>query len=239
MNNSKTDRRFLYFQHSNSLIRNVYFFSTLEIDLYKVKNNNPQNIFDLTGFYLSLRFKMTKNLTITASYDGRKNVMYYETYKTLIDSLLINQTRRSFRLQANYRITGNMMFGVQSDYRFLESDLHPSRNVNGYLTYSKVPVLNVSATFSATYLESSYMNGKILGVRISRDLFQGKLQADLGYQYVDYRLPESNINILQNTGEMGIYWQLARKLSFSVNYEGTFEKIDRYNRLYLQLRKRF
>ena len=43
MNNSKTDRRFLYFQHTNSIIRNVYLFSTFEVDLYKSVNNKPQS----------------------------------------------------------------------------------------------------------------------------------------------------------------------------------------------------
>ncbi len=38
MNNMKTDRRFLYFQHSSSLLKNLYFFGTFEVDLYKVQN---------------------------------------------------------------------------------------------------------------------------------------------------------------------------------------------------------
>jgi len=239
MNNMKTDRRFLYFQHSNSLIKNIYFFTTLEVDLYKVKNNLPQNTFDLTSVYLSLRYKITKNFTLTGSYDGRKNVLFYETYKTLIDSVLENEKRQSYRLQANYRITRNMTFGIESGYRFSKSDPHPSRNVYGYLTYTQIPGLNVSLTLSGTYLESNYLNGKILGASVSRDLFQGKLQTSLGYRYVDYTLPENKLNILQNIGEMSLYWQFTKKMSLSVNYEGTFEKHDKYNRLYLQLRKRF
>src|SRR5664279_2741955 len=35
MNSMKTDRRFLYFQHSNSLLKNLNLFSTFEVDLYK------------------------------------------------------------------------------------------------------------------------------------------------------------------------------------------------------------
>jgi hypothetical protein len=239
MNNMKTDRRFLYFQHSNSLIKNIYFFSTLEVDLYKIKNNIPQNTFDLTSVYLSLRYKITGNLTLTGSYDGRKNVLFYETYKTLIDSVFENEKRQSYRLQANYRITRNITFGIESGYRFSKSDPHPSRNLYGYLTYTQIPGLNVSLTLTGTYLESNYLNGKILGASVSRDLFQGKLQTSIGYRYVDYSLPENTLNILQNIGEMSLYWQFSKKMSFSVNYEGTFEKHDKYNRLYLQLRKRF
>lgn len=239
MNNWKTDRRFLYFQHSNSLVKNVNFFSTFEIDLYKLKNNLPQNTFEPTGLYLSLRYKMTKNFSISGSYDARKNVMYYESFKTSIDSLFEKEIRQSFRLQANYRITKDMTFGLESGYRFLKSDPHPSKNIYGYLTYYRIPRLNISGTISATLLESNYLNGKILGVNISRDLFNGKFQTSLGYRYVDYKLPESLQNTIQNIGEMNIYWQFSRSMSLSVNYEGTFEKHDMYNRVYLQLRKRF
>jgi len=239
MNRSKTDRRFLYFQHSSSLIKNIYFFSTFEVDLFKLKNDKPQSTFDLTGLFLSLRYKMTNNFSLTGSYDARKNVMYYETYKTFIDSVIINEMRQSFRVQANYRITRNLMFGLESGYRFLKSDPHPSKNIYSYLTYSQIPGLNISVTLSGTYLESNYLNGKIFGANITHELFKGKFQTGIGYRYVDYKLPEDLQKITQNIGEINIYWQLMKKTSVSMNYEGTFEKHDKFNRVYLQIRKRF
>ncbi|MEI6050064.1 MAG: hypothetical protein WCS03_14270 [Bacteroidota bacterium] len=243
-NNRKTDRRFLYFQHSNSLIKNIYFFSTFEVDLFKLKSdtlnsNLPQNIFNLTGLYLSLRYKMTKNLTITGSYDSRKNVIYYETFKTFIDRILESEMRQSFRLQSDYRITSKLTFGLQSGYRFLKSDPHPSKNVYGYLNYYQIPGINISVNLSGTYLVSNYLNSKILGVSISRDFFKGKFYTGIGYRYVDYSYNESLLKTIQNIGEMNVTWQFAGKMSLSLNYEGTFEKPDIYNRFYLQIRKRF
>jgi hypothetical protein len=131
------------------------------------------------------------------------------------------------------------MLGLESGYRFLKSDPHPSKNVNGYLTYSRIPGLNCSGTISATYLESNYLKGEIVGVSIFRDLFNGNFQAGIGYRYVNYKLPENLQNDIQNIGEMNIYWQFSRYMSFAVNYEGTFDKHDKYNRLNLQIRKRF
>ncbi len=55
MNNMKTDRRFLYFQHSSSLLKNLYFFSTFEVDLYKVQN-----------FHSSKHFRPYKSISILA-----------------------------------------------------------------------------------------------------------------------------------------------------------------------------
>lgn len=244
MNNMKTDRRFVYFQHSNSLIKNLYFFSTFEVDLYKVKTdtNNvskSQNTFNLTGLYLSLRYRMTPKLSFTGSYDARKNVIYYETFKTFIDRVLESEMRQSLRLQADYRITGNLSFGIQSGYRFLRSDPHPSKNAYGYLTYYQIPGVNISVTLSGTYLTSSYINSKIAGVSITRDFFSGKFQTGVGYRYVNYRYPENQLTEIQNIPEMSLYWQFSRTMSFSMNYEGTFDKQSKYNMVYLQIRKRF
>ena len=239
MNNMKTDRRFLYLQHSSSLLKNLYFFGTFEVDLYKVQNFLPQSTFDLTSLYLSLRYRVTRNFTLTGSYDQRKNVLFYETYKSLIDSVYQNEQRQSFRLRANYRITQNMSLGLESGYHFSRSDPRPSKNIYGYLTYVQIPGLRVSVTLNGTYLESVYMTGKVLGADISKDLFQGRFQASAGYRYEDYTLPESLLSVKQNIGEMSIFWLLSAKISFSANYEGTFEKHNKYNRLYLMIRKRF
>jgi len=243
-NNFKTDRRFVYLQHSNSFIKNLYFYSSLEADLYSLKRDSvngdkSQSTFDLTGIYVSVRYKIFKNLTIYGSYDARKNVMYYETYKTFIDRILEEEMRQGFRLQANYRITKDLSFGLQSGYRFLKTDPHPSRNVNSYLTYSNIPGVNLTGTVSATYLISSHMTGKVAGISLYRDFFKGKLQPGIGYRYVNYTLPENKLNIIQNIAEASLTWQFYEKMSFSVNYEGTYEQSDIYTRIYVLLRKRF
>jgi len=243
-NNSFIDRRFLYFQHSNSLLKNLSFFGTLEVDLYKlnidsINGNSSKNTFNPTGVYASLRYKVTKNLNISGSYDARKNVMYYETFKTSIDSAFEKELRQGFRLQANYRIFRDLMFGIQGGYRYLKSDPHPSRNAYAYLTYNQLPWLNASLTLSATYLESNYLNGKIYGGTLNKDFFKGKLSSSIGYRFIDYRLPESFITIKQNIAETSLSWQATKSISFSLNYEGTFEQQNSYNRIYAQFRKRF
>ena len=67
MNGSSIDRRFLYFQHSNSLMKNLYFIGTFEVDLYQLKvdtvnkTETATNSFDPTGLYLSLRYGFQTN----------------------------------------------------------------------------------------------------------------------------------------------------------------------------------
>jgi hypothetical protein len=137
------------------------------------------------------------------------------------------------------QISKNITLGIQSGYRFLKSDLHPAKNANGYLTYYQIPVVQISATLSGTYLETSYMTGYALGLNLTRDFIKGKVQTGLGYRYVDYNLSENNVSILQNIAEVNLNVLITKTLYMGAYYEGTFEPQDKYNRVYLQLRKRF
>jgi len=38
---------------------------------------------------------------------------------------------------------------------------------------------------------------------------------------------------------LNLYWHVFEKLSFSANYEGTFEQENAFQRIYIQLRKSF
>jgi hypothetical protein len=244
MNGSKTDRRFLYFQHSNTIIKNLYFMGTFEVDLYELKidslgNETSSGTLNPTGLYLSLRYRISPKLTVSGGFDARKNVMYYETYKTYIDRIIDNEFRQGYRFNASYRITRDLSFGLNGGYRFMKSDPHPSTNLNSYFTYSQIPILKLSATLSGTYLKSSYINGLIGGINISRDFFSGKLQTGIGYRYIDNEIPENLIKIQQHMADLNLSWQFYKKMVLSLNYEGTFENPSRYNMIYLQVRKRF
>lgn len=95
-NNFKTDRRFLYFQHSNSVIKNLYLFYSLELDLFQNINGVKSNDINLTSTYVSLRYRPFKKLNISTSYDNRRNVIYYESFRTFIDQLINQETRQGF-----------------------------------------------------------------------------------------------------------------------------------------------
>jgi hypothetical protein len=241
MNGSATDRRFVYFQHSNSLIKNLNFFGTVECDLYRYDtvNNKPQSTFKLTNLYLSLRYRVIKQLSFSLSYSARQNIVYYETYKNILDQILDPETLQGFMFQVNVNPVKYLSVGARAGYRYRKSDPRPSKNIYVYGTYSRIPVLNVSATLSATLLETSYISGKIYSLVMSRDLVSGKLYGGIGYRYVDYKYYNTESSIPQNMAEFNLNWIIYKKLSLSLNYEGTFEKINKYNRLYINITQRF
>jgi hypothetical protein len=79
----------------------------------------------------------------------------------------------------------------------------------------------------------------VYGAGISRDLVPGKLNGGLKYRYVDYLYLNSEMALIQNVVEANLSWAIYRKLSFTVYYEGTFEKELPYHRLYINISQRF
>lgn len=240
-NKGNTDRRFLYLQHVNSLVKNLTFFGSMEVDLYKLSYNpvdstyTSSNVFNFTNLYLSLNYRVIRQLTLSFSYSARQNVIYYETYKSYLDKLSDPQTLQGFTLQAVIRPVNKLSIGLTGGYRAEKTDPKPSKNFYGYITYSQIPGLNIAATATVTILQTSYINGNIYGIGISRDLVAGKLFAGLAYRYTDYNFYNNEFSTVQNVGEVNLNWRIWKKFALSLYYEGTWDKANQYNRIYAQL----
>jgi hypothetical protein len=236
-----TDRRFVYFQHDNSLIKNINLFVSTEVDLYALKDSFPTNTISLTSLYLSLRYRVSKQLSAYLSYDARKNVIYYETFKNYLDLLLQDATRQGYQLRINYRPSNSISSSLTGGYRFQKNDIHPMLNVNGFLTFSKVPGINSSVTFSTNWIKSSYVDGMIYGVQLDKELVPSKLSGGINYRLVDnkYLNANSGPRSLQHMAALELSWQISKKMYFSANYDGTFEKSNKYHSFSVSLTQRF
>lgn len=245
MNGGNVDRRFAYLQHSNSVVKNLAFFGSVEVDFYQQVLNVPDSTYKkesspkLSNLYLSLRYRILKRLSLAFSYNARKNVIYYETYKTFLEKLLDSETLQGYQLQINYNPVKKLSIGATGSYRFMPQDPQPAKNLYVYVTYSQIPGVNLAATGSFIMLETSYLSGKIYGVGISKDFFSGKFYTGLTYRYIDYRYAASEQTLVQSVAELNMTWRVVRKLAFTLYYEGTFEKIYQFNRIYGQLNFRF
>ena len=239
MNNFKTDRRFAYIQHSNTLINKLDLFCSFELDFYSMVNLQPKTSLDLTSSYISLRYKPWKKLSLTLSYDARKNIYYYETFKNQIDSIIDRETRQGLRFHFNYRPLKNLNWGGSAGYRYKKSDSIQTMNAHSYLTYNNVPIIDAMVSIDATMLKTYYMDGTIYGITFARDIIPGKLSGDLEYRLVNYYYNFSETKLQQNIASLSFSWRLAKKLSLSADFEATLEKNNNYGRLFVNLTKRF
>ncbi len=239
-NSSKTDRRFAYFQHSNTLAKNLYLFGSVEIDLYKNIDSIAQKTFDLSSAYLLLSYRLFKKISLSATYDNRKNIIYYESYKSYINKVLEIEARQGFSFQANYYSLKNLSFGARAGYRFANANSNETINFYGFVSYNNIPAVQLTATAGVNYIETSYVNGKIFNLNLYRDFLKGNLYVNGGYQLVDYSYVGNETKAMQNIVNLSLSWNFHNKTSLSVNYETVFEKnIDQNNRLNLQIRQRF
>lgn len=239
-NQAKVDRRFVYFQHSNNLSKSLNMFVSFETDIYQYVNNEVTHTPSLTNLLLSLRYKATSKLNFSLSYDNRKNIIYYESYKSYIDQLIDNETRQGLRFGANYRFTKLVTAGFNASWRFQKSDINLSKNINAYLNFNRIPWSKVTASLSANLLQTHYLDSKVYGVRLSREIVRNKLQGEIYYRWVDYQYKNYEYKIQQQTGGIDLSWNLTRKLAFYLYYEGTFDNKNKpFNRINTRIIQRF
>jgi hypothetical protein len=222
-NDFNTDRRFLYFQHSNSAIQNTRIFLSSEVDLFKKEMGENKTDFSLTSLYTSINIRPSDLFSIMLSYDARKNVIYYETFKAQIDSIIENETRQGFRTRLTLKPIRNLYFGGDYGYRYRRGDLRPSNNYGGYITYSRIPVIEASATVSFNRLSSSYTEGDIWNATLSRPIIFG-FDLMLGYRFTNYKFRSAIDDLKQNSVSINLNTYLLKPVLLNFTYEGIFWK---------------
>jgi len=230
-NNLKTDRRYMYMQHSNTLLKNLDFFGSAEIDLYAIENGKAITDFSLTGLYLSLSYRPMNKLSLALTYDARRNVYYYETYKNKIDSTLEKEMRQGLRFRFNYRPFKYFTWGGNAGYRLQTPTSHESMNAISYFTYSRLPFIDASLTLTGTALKTANLSGFLYGASLSKDLIVGNLNAEIEYR--------KDMIYLQDIAELSLSWRLSKSLMLSTDFEGTLEQGNASGRIFINLSKRF
>ena len=239
-NHGNIDRRFVYFQHSNNLTNNGNFFSSAEMDLYENVNEVAKNTFKLTNLYVSLRYRYSRALRFSLSYDQRKNTIYYESYKSFIDRLIEDETRQGLRFGVNIRPFKYVTWGINTSWRFQKSNANVSKNLNSYLSFSRIPGLKARASLTANFLHTNYIDSKIFGLRINKDIVKGKISSELYLRYVNYKYLGYENSVGQEIGGINFSFRLMKKLSLYVYYEGTLtDKSAVYSRFNTKIIQRF
>lgn len=238
-NNFITDRRYVYYQHTNNILKRTNFFASAEVDLFKKESGVSSNSATLTSLYLSLYINPADFLSLSFSYDARRNVVYYETYKSYIDSLFTNEMRQGYRMSLIVRPTNRMMLSINGGYRFQKNDIKPSRNFGGNLYFSGIPFLDLNANASYTKLISSYTEGSIAGLRLSKFITSAEINVSLDLRRTEYNYNFNIEPVVQNSAGLDVSCRLPFNLYLGLNYEGVFEKQRSFGRFFLDLTKRF
>lgn len=238
-NNSKIDRRYLYLQHSNNAIRNFNFFASSEIDLYKKEAGTEKNQFSFTSVFLSASYYPVREISFNLSYDARKNVIYYETFKSLTDSIIENETRQGFRVRTNFRPFKYFGVSVFAGYRFRKSDIKPSRNFGGTIYYSFMPFIESGINFSYNKLISNYVDGDIYAAYLTKTIYDLNSDLSIGFRKTKYKFPVSQNSFDENAILIDYNLNIFKQLNLSISYEGAFESRRTTSRFLIGFSTRF
>lgn len=238
-NSGKTDRRFAYMQHNSSLGKRINIFGSLEMDMYQNVRDTIQHKLQLTGAYFSIRFRPIRSVNITASYDNRRNVIFYESQRTYIDQLLNQETRQGYRLQAGWQVWKTININGSVFYRFQENQTKPTKNQVLSLSVSRFPTGNMSLNLNVNTLESYYFKGNIYGARLNQSLLKGRLGLEFNYRRVDYTFFGGEQKLKQDIPGFSANINMARLTTLIFSYEGTFEADRKYHRYFITAIQRF
>jgi hypothetical protein len=118
--------------------------------------------------------------------------------------------------------------------------MNTSKNLNTYLTLSRITSLNILATLNADFLHTNYLNSRIFGIRISKEIISGKLSGDINFRNVDYRYLNYENATRQNIAGANFSLRIMNNLSLYSYYEGIFDASNQvYHRLNLKIVQRF
>lgn len=238
-NHFKTDRRFLYFQHSNNLINNVNLFISSEFDLFRIKKGEKQNNVFFTSFYSSINYSPHRSLSFNLSYDARKNIIYYETFKIFADSLFENEIRQGVRLRTNIRLLNNIMISLNYGYRFKIGDKKPNNNYGLNFSYYNLPLIKSSLNLSYNKIISYYLDASNIGSSLSRDLFNGLINFNFNYRYFIYKFTLYNGTLKQNVLGIDLSTYLTNSFYAALSYQGIFENKHTYGTINISINKKF
>ena len=238
-NNFKTDRRFAYLQHSNTIISNTSLFASAEVDLFKKELFIGKSDFSLTSLFLSARYSPVREFSLSFSYDARKNVYYYETFKSLSESVLENETRQGFRARTVIRPLNSLIIGLQYGYRYSKTDVKPSRNYGGNVSLTRIPLIESSININFNQLITNYVDGDVYSINLMKSITSISSDISIGFRKTDYtftnnspKFDEKAILIDLSTGALNPFY-------FSISYEGVFELKRTYGRMLFDITTRF
>ena len=245
-NGGQVDRRYTYFQHTSTINRDLNLFSSFELDIYNKVNGVSVSGARLTNFFLSARYRFSSVVDVFGSFDSRRNVVYFETYRTDVEMLLDDDVvRQGARVRVNVRPYKEMNVGVSYSQRIEGDGSNGSNNLNGYINFSRVPGIGGRWSVQLNRNTSSYLRSDVFSLRHSRTLLKRKLNANLYFRMANYTYTTRTdalgdpMRMAQQYYGADLAYSFAHKLVFSVLGEMAVLGEERNFRINTSIIKRF
>lgn len=236
------DRRYAFMQHSSTINGDLNLFGSGELDLFSTMNAGAR----LTNLFVSARYRINRMIDVFGSYDSRKRVIYYETFRNDVEVMLDDDdARQGARLRLNVKPMKALSLGTAYSRRFQADGANRSENVQLFLNYSRDPRTFGRWSIQANRNTSSYVRSDVLSFRHSRTLIPKRLDMSLYYRAVEYiygnRADGSPFAARTSQRYYGadMMLTLARTLTFTLLGELSTLREEKNYRVNMCLTKRF
>lgn len=217
-NNFRTDRRYFYIQHRNDLIPLTNFFISSEIDFFLVNKGIISRKINLSSFFSLLTIRPLRILSLNFSYDSRRNVYYLESFKNSIDTLIENELRQGFKVSAIFRPFSILFINLQYSRREIRNDLRPASNIGSTFGFNNLPFIRANVSLSYYNYLTSFIEGKNYSIYFTKNLFNDLLLTG-NFRLYQFMNIQSKRLLIDRFVELGIFTNLFRNLSISLNFE--------------------
>jgi hypothetical protein len=241
-NAGAVDRRYVYFQQTTTIQRNLNVFSSFELDLYNALTGNAR----LTNLFVSTSYRFNKKLDLFVSYDSRRQVIYFETYRNNVEMLLDDdEARQGARVRLTLKPYKLVNMGLSFSKRFQSSNQNPSDNINAFVTFADKAQVLGRWTIQANRNIAAYMLSDVVSIRHTRPLFKKKVDASAYCRVAMYKYAEREgaVNggdrVEQRYFGVEMAWYPASKITITALGETSKIGADRNYRMNLTITKRF
>ena len=240
-NGNAIDRRYVYVQGTASLGYGFSLFSSAEMDLYTLKSDLTQGGNRLTNFHLSANYRFNKMIRLSASYDTRKQIIFYETFQTNLERLIADdEARQGIRARVTIRPFKRVTIGAAYGKRYQNSMANASDNYNLFGSIRNMPVIGGVISANLNINQSNYLNSVSTTLRHNRYYFRNKVSASTYLRSVAYsHNPERDVTIIQQFAGTQFNYFFGNNFSLGGLVEFSLRQSEYKNRFNIQWTKRF
>lgn len=240
-NGGVTDRRYLFLQHQSTLAKKVYLFSTSEVDLYSidtagVSTSTPR----ITSLYVSLVYRPTTKLSLSASYDIRQNIILYQSYEDRLQNLLDYDPRRTgIRLGATYNFSSRFRTGLNVSFRNQSDNTNAYKGVLAYLSLGEL-LGHGNLYFALSVNDNTTFKYQSAYLRYMQPMASQKVMITPYYRFLRHHYNLVDVAAaLQHFAGLECSFRITKLLSLGAIYEYNLQRDWAYNRFNINLIQRF
>ncbi len=231
------DREFVYLQNDLTLSPALSFYQNAEIGINRSDQARSSRSIELSNIYVMTRYRPIRTLTLTGSYDLRKNVFLIQTYKSIADTLFDDALRQGLRGEVNWRATRQLTLTVGSSVRTRKGDPKKTFLHSAGLHYNNVfrTQCNVSYRFSTT--TTPYTDASSHAVGLSRQF--GRLFSSAGFRTYRYQLAGRSTMYDRWSISFDGSLEVGRRVYASLLYEYSSGSDEKSDRVFMEMSYRF